>query len=156
MTLYEILDIIADSYNPVLLLISIYVVIKTLSSSTSNGIIKLLHLVSLLSSVYIVQAIDRYFSLWASYKIDYSTHTAFSLAIVFFFTFSTIKQLSLISISYIVYLLLMLYQEYHTFTDIISTIAILSPIMYFLGYLTMTRLTVGQVTHKTDRHITKR
>jgi len=141
MTLYEKLDFIADSYNPLLFLFALYITINIFTKSKNKGIIKGVLLTTLLATVYIVQALDNSFGAWSYFNSDYSTHTAFSFALVMFFIYESKKQIIIVISSFILYLVLMLYQQYHTLTDILSTIAILSPIMYFLAYYSQLQLT---------------
>jgi len=141
MTLYDKLDVIADSYIPIIFLYSIYKIIVYTIKSKSEGAIKLIQLTTLISVVYIVQSIDNKYQIWLSYTHDYSTHTAFSLAIVYFYIYSDLKSKLIITASFLCYLLLMLYQKYHTITDILTTIAILSPAMYYISYYAKKQLT---------------
>lgn len=140
MTTYEILDIIADSYNPVLFFFSVYYLITCLLTSRLEGIIKLLLFSTLISTIYILQAIDNTTGLWASFQSDYSTHTAFALAITFFFVASHQKLAITIAFTFIACLCLMLYQQYHTLLDISSTIIIISPIMLLAVSITKLKL----------------
>jgi len=142
MTLYEKLDIIADSYNPALLVISILIIFSNLKSKGKTfAFYKLGLLVSLITLVYIFQIIDNHFNIWVAFGLDYSTHTAFAAAIIFFILFDSIKIKTPIIISFVCYLALMLYQEYHTVADILTTIAAISPLMYAVAYYVNLRLT---------------
>lgn len=137
MTTFEILDIIADSYIPVLLLISLAIVVNSFKSrGIKIGFYHLCLLTALISLVYLFQFLDRAFSLWLYFGLDYSTHTAFALAIVAFVAFTTRKNTIHVIVSFLCYLLLMLYQHYHSLADIVVTIAAVSPFMFLSYYST--------------------
>lgn len=137
MTTFEILDIIADSYIPVLLLVCLAIVVNSFrSNGIKNGIYHLCLLTILILLVYFFQFLDHTFSLWLNFGLDYSTHTAFALAIVIFVVFTTRKITIAVVASFLCYLLLMLYQQYHTLADIVVTIAAISPFMLLSYYST--------------------
>jgi len=131
MTTYEKLDFIADSYNPALLLFSLVLVAFTFKSEGAklSGVKSGLLLILILL-VYIFQLLDSNLNLWSSFGLNYSTHTAFSLAIVCFVLYSSRKTKIVIMFSFLGYLILMLYQKYHTVADILTTIAVISPFVY--------------------------
>jgi len=129
MTLYEKLDVIADSYNPILLLISLVMIMLSFKSKGKNyAFYEAVLLITLMLLVYGFQFIDKQLNIWSSLGLDYSTHTAFSVAIVFFVLFKDIKIY--IIISFICYIALMLFQKYHTISDILTTVLAISPLMY--------------------------
>ncbi len=134
MTLYEKIDLIADGYIPILISYAFFSIYE--SFKINNKILvcnKIFRLFLLIVVVYIIQFVDSYYLLWNLYALDYSTHTAFSLAMVFFFLPASAKIKIIIIISFIAYLLLMLYQEYHTVADVLTTMAVLLPIMYLIN-----------------------
>ncbi|VAW65612.1 hypothetical protein MNBD_GAMMA09-1251 [hydrothermal vent metagenome] len=140
MTHFEKLDLIADSYIPLILAYSVYTITQTFKASKKSGFIKSIQLLSLIALVYITQAVDNYFYIWKSFSYDYSTHTAFSLAIVLFFIHENIKITLILVGTFFCYLLLMIYQKYHTPEDIITTAIILTPFMYFISVVTRNML----------------
>ena len=83
MSTYEILDVIADAYNPILLVVLLlfisraiyqrrWVEVEMLFSSSVVG----------LGFVYLIMFVDNNLSIWGSIGLDYSTHTAFAISIV--------------------------------------------------------------------------
>ncbi len=133
---YETLDKIADSYNPILLILSIATVFwKAQCSKRSMKLViaKLAFLLVLILNVYILMFIDNHFVIWRRLGgLDYSTHTALSLVFVLFIGYFQASYRVVLGFSYIGYIILMLYQQYHTIMDIVSTIAILGPLSYFV------------------------
>jgi len=141
MSLYEKLDIIADSYNPILLILSIVIILVNIKRNRKvYAFYEFVLLTVLISLVYLFQAIDNRLSIWSSFGCNYSTHTAFSLAIVFFVLFKGIKTKAYIVTSFVFYIALMLFQKYHTIIDILTTIAAISPLMYTIVYFSNKQL----------------
>lgn len=137
MTTFEILDIIADSYIPVLLLISLAIVVNSFKSrGIKIGFYHLSLLTALITLVYLFQFMDHVFSLWPYFGLDYSTHTASALAIVAFVTYTARNTTIPVLVSFLCYLLLMLYQHYHSLADIVVTIAAIGPFMFLSFYYT--------------------
>lgn len=127
---YEQLDVIADIYIPALALISAVLLRKSVTSKTGRPFIS--QLKALLSNsvfVYFVYFLDKYFSIWPHYHLDYSTHTA--LVLVFICYLSTHGKAAkwLAISSFFAYLALMIYQGYHTLLDIASTAAVILPVL---------------------------
>ncbi|TQV89633.1 hypothetical protein [Aliikangiella coralliicola] len=136
MSLYEKLDWVADSYSPILLVIAISVIVHVFrTQGRHQGSLRVAQLFLLLALVYLLQFIDNRWMIWHSFGLDYSTHTAFALAIVVFTWFDGRKLRIGILISFIAYLLLMLYQQYHTVADMVTTILVLTPLMYLISRL---------------------
>ncbi len=103
---------------------------------------EIFRLFSLITIVYIIRFVDNYYLLWQSYALDYSTHTAFSLAMVFFFLSYNFKLKMGVIFSFVIYLTLMVYQKYHTIVDILTTIAILFPVMVVMNVYFDSRVSV--------------
>ena len=123
---YQALDRVADAYNPLLgvawLIVSVYPLFDR--RWRVAGIRIGLGLAALLIA-YGLMWLDSALSLWASLGLDYSTHTAVSLALamstVIIFPASRLP----VAVSLLGYFGLMLYQRYHTPLDIISTSLVL-------------------------------
>lgn len=130
---YEQLDIIADSYIPILFLCTLAFIIKSTIDngprSTSASI--LATFISILA-VYSLMFLDVKYQIWSSFNADYSTHTALALVFIVFFGFKNKFVMCTSIFSFISYCILMLYQKYHTFIDIASTSLTLTPLFYWL------------------------
>ena len=126
---YRQWDIIADLYIPILLLCSLWVLLRTKHKPDFKKRIATLA-ISILT-VYSLMFIDNRLRLWAYVDLDYSTHTALALTLVVFL--SNNKRCTLIATSSIMmYFLLMIYQQYHSALDILSTAIALLPLLYFI------------------------
>ena len=127
--IYTQWDIIADLYIPLLLLCSLSVLLRTRNKPDLKK--KIATLASSILTVYSLMLIDNWLRLWAYFDLDYSTHTALALTLVFFL--SNNKRCTFIATSSIVmYFLLMMYRQYHSVLDIASTTIILLPLLYFI------------------------
>lgn len=133
MLTYDQLDVIADSYIPALVIISIVVLATAVFKCGIKC--KLLEMTALSTAIFIVYSLmflDNAFKIWPGFGLDYSTHTALSLVFVVYLSAKN-KTLLLGSVfSFVLYVLLMLYQGYHTVADIFSTSVVLLPILWIL------------------------
>lgn len=119
---YETLDSIADSYVPVLVVLSLASLSRTaiLSRWRLLGIHTAAMSFGLLIS-YGLMFIDAQLQIWPIFGLDYSTHTAVSLAMVVFLNITAKKYWYVWAGSLVCYVLLMLYQGYHSSADIFTT-----------------------------------
>jgi len=126
MLTYQQLDVLADSYIPVLLVIClICLVMESIKLGFKRKLNESCSLIIAIILVYMLMALDNHFRIWPSFGLDYSTHTALSLVFVIYLSSKSMPLLVFSLLSFLFYVLLMLYQEYHTLADIISTSAIL-------------------------------
>ena len=126
---YETLDAIADSYTPGLLLLLIAGFIVTLYKSWPNYSSVFSHVYFFMGTllfsyglIFIVNA----FLLWPSLGLDYSTHTAVALSLVFALCTCFPSRWKFFALSMFAYAVLMVYQQYHSVSDIVSTSAAIS------------------------------
>jgi len=131
---YETLDTIADSYIPVLLVLFVAGLAFKIYQSRTNFRTAITHigfLSGLLVMSYGLMFFDNAVHLWPALGLDYSTHTAVALSLVFALCVSFPSQCKVFVISILLYALLMLYQRYHSILDIIST----SVVIGFFSFL---------------------
>ena len=146
---YQQLDAIADSYIPLLgILTLLWFVRKGISLGVKSAFIEAMTTSLGVMYIYALMFLDAYFSAYASIGLDYSTHTA--LALVFVTTLALIgKEVRRITvISMVCYCLLMLYQGYHTLADMALTSLMTLPVLVWLKYLPNRKGKLGLVTHK--------
>ncbi|MFL0801013.1 MAG: hypothetical protein K6L80_11220 [Agarilytica sp.] len=137
---YHQLDIVADSYIPLLLLTSVLFVIRDAhSQGFSKALTHILILLSCITAAYSVMFFDLWLTLWPRVGMDYSTHTAVAwVFVVFLFKRTkTEKKIniiqSLVMVSMTAYLGLMCYQKYHTALDLITTSLVVAPLFVVLN-----------------------
>ena len=158
---YEQWDAIADSYIPVMALLcllflaySFFVNTKKLKKNITlqckHSAFQCFAILASVVWVYAIMFLDNHFKFWPSITLDnqvldYSTHTALGLVFSCFLFCSTVikqKYLALMTFaSMVLYLLLMKYQNYHTFADMLTTIMVVLPPMYWLMESTIKRTT---------------
>ena len=131
MPMYETLDAIADSYNPLMFLLCLSVLVFTfVKAHYKKFLIYCAGFGIGFLVVYGFRFADHRYQIWQTAGLDYSTHTAVALnLVVFAVLFSSLRFQILAIVSFIAYLCLMLYQGYHTVMDIFSTTAIVLPLI---------------------------
>lgn len=121
---YEQLDKIADSYIPVLLVLFLLGLgrnVYLLWPSYRAAFFSFLYLIGLLVISYGLMFFDSAVRLWPTFGLDYSTHTAVALSLVFALCTVFARQWKWIAGSMGAYAGLMLYQQYHSVMDILTT-----------------------------------
>lgn len=129
---FETLDMIADSYTPLLLIIVLLNFIYTIKKKSE--VVKF-HGVILLGGVVITYGImflDNLLHLWPVLGLDYSTHTAAALSLVIYLIVSYKVLWIIWSTSLVCYIVLMIYQEYHTLMDIVSTAFVVGGLLWIV------------------------
>ncbi len=132
---YETLDAIADSYIPILLALFVARLLSTLYKLWPNYqsvVGHLCFLFSLLIVSYGLMFFDNTVQLWSSVGLDYSTHTAVALSLVFSLCLLFSNQWKIFVVSIFAYAGLMLYQQYHSVLDMVSTAIVVGGIDYLL------------------------
>lgn len=130
---YQQLDAVADAYIPALLLIIIMFLIRDMFKlGGKQSLIQLVSVITLIGIVYLVMGVDNYFKIWPAFGLDYSTHTALSLALVVCLCTKGKLFMSVFLLSFVAYVALMIYQQYHTIEDIVSTALVLWPMFWIV------------------------
>jgi hypothetical protein len=133
MLTYEQLDFIADLYIPVLVIISLYFLVNIVRvEGISKALINMALLGGAVAYIYGLMFIDRYFLIWQSLNLDYSTHTALALVFVVFLALKCIRLMMFGLVSMLIYAGLMVYQDYHSVLDIVTTGVVVTPVVVWL------------------------
>jgi hypothetical protein len=133
MLTYQQLDVIADSYIPILFIVSVFfLATEIFKFGFKRKFVELGSVIASILIVYSVMLLDGYFKIWPLLDLDYSTHTALSLVFVVYLSSKSKTILVMSVLSFLLYVLLMIYQKYHTVADIISTSIVLIPIFFAL------------------------
>lgn len=133
---YETLDSIADSYIPLLLILFLLGLAGKTYQLWPNHrapLSSFFYLLGLLVIVYGLMFLDKAIRLWPALSLDYSTHTALALALVFSLCNLFPKYWKWFVVSILVYAGLMLYQQYHSVMDILSTSLVIGISAIFLN-----------------------
>lgn len=140
MTRFEILDAIADIYNPSLFILYLFFSVIYFRSGDKAAFIK--GLAGILIA-YFLMFLDNHFAIWPAMSMDYSTHSAVAVALVIFHIHKRPSK-SGGAIGFIVslfcYFALMVYQKYRTVADIAST-AIVVGLSIYLVYRLIAKIT---------------
>ena len=126
---YKTLDFIADLYTPLLLLALIILMARSIIAiDWQRSRIEFFLLFYGFIIVYGFMLTDQIFSIWPSFGLDYSTHTAIALMLVTLLGFfqPLVKKTSWCSL--LAYVALMRYQNYHTVSDMVTTAIIVGAI----------------------------
>ncbi|HWV16581.1 MAG TPA: hypothetical protein VN030_14200 [Cellvibrio sp.] len=121
---YQTLDTIADAYIPLLLLIALLTMAIRSAKNKSTIAANLQILGSLLllcAGAYGLMFIDQRLGLWPSVGLDYSTHTAIAVVLVYVLLLLFPGARLFTGASLAIYAGLMIYQGYHSLSDILST-----------------------------------
>jgi hypothetical protein len=135
-TILPALAFVADCYTPILLLLAIVKIVREWKGGNKSYCVRFICAAAV---VYGWMYVDQYFQLWASFNLDYSTHTAAALALVVFVSLgksNSYKWLltgSLVTYGYLMYLL-----NYHSWIDMLTTILVvglsLLPVIWFTWF----------------------
>ena len=122
MLTYRQWDAIADSYIPLLLFIVLgHLLVLRRQAHRGEAAARLVYLLIAIGFIYSLMAFDLIWPVWPRFGLDYSTHTAAALVLVFYLgSISRVWMLS-VTASFLLYVLLMLYQDYHSLADVITT-----------------------------------
>ena len=132
---YECWDQIADGINPALALIAIGALAFSGGAKEYGRALWAMVLVIGLMFVYLMQWVDRAVSIWAQWGGDYSTHTAFAVAVVGALSALGRRWAIVFGSVFVLYVLLMLYQRYHSIADIVSSGGLLAIVVFGLDRL---------------------
>lgn len=128
----EILDTIADAVNPGLAALALIFPWLNRGAFRNKGAAWYFWLRTLMSLVivYVILFADNRFDLWPRLGLDYSTHTAFAVAIITSLTVVSRRWLLLLIPILVGYAALMMYLGYHSLEDILTAALIIGPITW--------------------------
>lgn len=132
---YETLDTIADAVNPVLLIATLLLPALPVVRARIGTILWYVRVVAALCIVYGLMALDVRFGLWAAFGSDYSTHTAFAVALAALWYRAGRTLFLVVAGVVLLYCGLMLYQRYHTLLDLATTALIVGLLTTGIAWL---------------------
>jgi len=132
MSQYQFIEAICDAFGPGLSVCVLVLIIRSVVHRQFHvAALTFAFLTVGMVLVYSIKYMDDKYRIWAYFGLDYSTHTAFVLAVCVAISVILNAYKSLVLLV-IVYALLLLYQEYHTLGDISTTIVVIgSPLLIF-------------------------
>lgn len=131
---YEQLDLIADSYIPVLFFITLSFHTRIwVNQGAKKTLLTALPIFIGIIYIYSLMFIDNHLDIWASADLDYSTHTALALVFITTLSFMSSRHCIAATLSMLAYCALMLYQEYHSVADMVTTAAVVMPVLIWVN-----------------------
>jgi hypothetical protein len=133
MLTYRQWDAIADSYIPLLFIIVLsHLFWLWRHRRRDESAARLVYLLIASGFVYSLMAFDLMWPVWPRFGLDYSTHTAAALVLVFYLgSIGGVWMIS-VTLSFLLYVLLMLYQDYHSLADVMTTAVPVSLVLWIL------------------------
>jgi Na+/melibiose symporter-like transporter len=118
-----ILTIIADCYTPILLIIALIELVRRWLREDKFFAARLIYAVAM---VYLWMFVDAYFEFWATFKLDYSTHSAIAFALVVGVGSGKSRACKCgLALSLAIYGWLMYVLNYHSWADMGSTLVVI-------------------------------
>ena len=115
-----ILDVVADSYSPLLVLLALFAP-KVVKSSAWQRVVRYYAACCIgIGFVYLVKALDERFLLWSAVHLDYSTHSAFAASLVVSIAIFQRLWLRALVGSLVLYFGIILLLRYHSVPDLIT------------------------------------
>jgi hypothetical protein len=135
-----LLDAIADSINPSLLVLALIAPwIQRRRPPWAFWGCTFLSLVV----VYVIQFLDHQLMLWPRAGLDYSTHTAFAVAVIVSLGAFDRRWFFILLPVLIAYATLMMYLEYHSLADILTAALVIGPPTWLIHRIGRRRRTLG-------------
>ena len=130
MSKQEILAVLADLYNPTLLVLSLALMGRPLKQMRwrRSGLL-LVGFFGVAVVAYGIRYADQVYRFWERFGLDYSTHTATSIGMVIFLSYIAARQWKYFWLSLLSYAFLMIHLRYHTAMDILTTALVVAPLV---------------------------
>jgi hypothetical protein len=150
----KILDIVADSFNPLLALVALAVSLLK-PRSLRRTIVFYIAAGVAIGFVYLVRAIDNHYQLWSSLGLDYSTHSAFAASLVVSIGAFKRRWLAPLSLAALAYFALEVLMRYHGVADVVSSASLGAVAALVVHFAVMREFQVQGQESKPD-HRTRR
>jgi hypothetical protein len=118
---YRLLDAVADSYDPLLALLTLAAPLLRKPRELRPAIRYYVATAGAIAFVYVVRAIDAHQQLWASIGLDYSTHSAFAASLAVSVAMFLRRWLAPLFAFTVLYFCLELFMRYHGMLDIVTS-----------------------------------
>ena len=126
---HQLLDAIADAINPSLLVLAL--VGPWIQTRKPPWVLWGRTFLSL-AVVYAIQFADHQFMLWPRLGLDYSTHTAFAVAVIVSLGAFDKRWFVVLLPVLVVYAGLMMYLGYHSLADILTAALVIGPATWLI------------------------
>ena len=134
MTEYSFIDGVLDTYNPLLFVISLIIGARKIIKRQTHKVVRLVAMMAVsFGYVYGMYFLDKHMQIWTSFGLDYSTHTAFAIAVSM--TICSVKQwVEVLMILFCFYVVGMLFMDFHTVEDIVATSVVIAIPLFIAQY----------------------
>lgn len=131
---HQTLKVVADSVNPLLGVLAIALPIAKWPGQWRPSSMHISVTLVTVALTYLFRAVFDLERLWASWRLDFSTHT--SICVVLMVALSSLhwKRAWIWCAILVAYAQLMVYQSYHTWMDIGTTVAVMFPFTLLIRY----------------------
>lgn len=124
-TASRVLDIIADSYDPIVALVGLVAPPFLPLPRKAQTLLRFYVAAALgLAVVYGVQWLDNLYQIWLRFGLDYSTHSAFAASVVVSLCRLRRTWVTALITSLLIYFTLVLFLGYHGAADILTAAAL--------------------------------
>ena len=120
-TTYEVLDALADSFNPVLVVVTFAAPRFRQPRERRSTLAYTLSVIAAIGFVYLVRAIDERLGLWASVGLDFSTHSALAAVLAVSAGAFHRRWAVPLGVALVLYFSLVLVMRYHGPLDIVTS-----------------------------------
>jgi hypothetical protein len=125
--------LLADCYTPLLIIAALWSIISAMLAQglqVNIGQVKVMLCSVIL--VYLLMWLDERFTLWPTFGMDYSSHTAIVTVFVSYFMLCGKLRATIALVSLLCYGALMVQLNYHSWLDILSTTIVWLPLFVYL------------------------
>jgi hypothetical protein len=120
-TAHGFLSALADSFNPLLAIVALAVPFLRRPQTTRATVAYYLSTGAAIGIVYLVRFIDSRNHLWASFGLDYSTHSAFAASLAASLGAFDRRLIVPLVVAVLLYFALEIFMRYHGIMDILSS-----------------------------------
>jgi len=131
---HQTLKVVADSVNPILGILAIARPIATWRGQWHHPSMHIGVTSLTVALTYLFRAVFDLERLWASWQLDFSTHTSICVVLVIAVSSLDWKRAWIWCAILVAYAQLMVYQSYHTWVDIGTTTTVMVPFSVLIRY----------------------
>jgi len=129
---YQLLDAIADSFNPLFTIVALAVPWVRRPRTFRTIAVYYLAAGAAIGVVYLVRAVDAHQQLWASIGLDYSTHSAFAASLTVSISAFMRRWMAFLVIALVAYFCVQLVMRYHGVWDILTSATLAAAVALLL------------------------
>jgi len=121
MTTHSVLGAIADLFNPLLAILALIIPFLRTPRTARSTIAYYISTGAAIGIVYLIRFVDDRNQLWASFGLDYSTHSAFAASLAASIGAFDRRWATPLALAVVLYFALEIVMRYHGILDIVSS-----------------------------------